>query len=77
MDEEDRQSRQALREMLRCPLSGERLRPASAQQCSRAREVAGGDASWDAGLVDAAGTHFYPVEEGIPVVVAERAIALQ
>jgi len=77
MDESDQFSqKQALHHMLRCPLSGARLRPATAEECGRALERAGADAKWDEGLVDEAGACFYPVEEGIALVVADRAIVL-
>lgn len=67
---------ETLHGMLRCPRSGARLRPASVEECDRARELAGGEVAWDAGLVDESGACFYPVEDGIPVVVAERGIIL-
>ncbi len=72
------ESKLPLFRMLRCPLCGARLRPASAEECAGARRSVEGDddESWDGGLVDESGVHFYPVQDGIPLVIGERAITL-
>jgi uncharacterized protein YbaR (Trm112 family) len=76
MNESDGQRHAQFHELLRCPLTRGRLREASLVECSRARVLGGADGACDRGLVDETGKHFYPIEEGIPVVVVERVITL-
>ena len=72
----NREPGQTLHGMLRCPRSGVRLRAASVDECAHARQLADGEVAWDAGLVGEDGACFYPIEDGIPVVVVERGIIL-
>ncbi len=67
----------SLYRILRCPRTGASLRPATSAECDRARGLTADPVSWEAGLIAEAGFVFYPIENGIPMVVRERAIVLE
>jgi uncharacterized protein YbaR (Trm112 family) len=64
-----------LLELLRCPVTMQRVRPAPAELLARLRR-ARPDEPFEEALERADGAVVYPVRDGIPIMLAEEAITI-
>lgn len=64
-------------ELLRCPQTGQSIRLMSADELKRlnAAESRQGQAAWKKGLSCEDGSHFYPLDDGMPVMLAEESVS--
>ena len=65
---------EAILNLLRCPISGGSIRMATDEEKQASERLSG--RKCDHGLVSGDGMHFYPVQDGIPLLIPEAAIDL-